>query len=138
MPSLSPAIVLIPVIAFVLPRIRAPTETPLTRLLPPGKQAIRIPKFLVRGNQKLQTVEALLLSLQEPLRLPEIELLARDSDQGEPETAIVIKQTVEIVLAECVAAAHMAEEAWIVDLKVYQSVSSVFRGREGLAKQSPR
>ena len=54
-----PAMVLIPVIAFVLSRIRAPTDPPRTRLLSPGQQGMRIRKPLVRGSRELQAVEAL-------------------------------------------------------------------------------
>lgn len=130
--------VLILMITFVFPGILAPSDASLTRLLPPGKQEMRISKHLMRGTGDLQTVEALLLSLQEPLHIPEMDLLARDLDKTESETTIVTKQTVGIALVECFAAAQMAEEAWIVDPKMYQSLDPVFRGPEGLAKQSLR
>ena len=69
-------IVLISIIAFVLLRIRAPTETLYTRLPLAGKEETRSPTPLVRGCRELQIVEALLLYLQEHFRLPKMELLA--------------------------------------------------------------
>ena len=132
------AMVLIPIITFVLPRILAPTDPSLIGLLPPGKQEMRISKHLARGIEDLETVEALLLSLQKPLHIPEINLVTRDLVKSESETTIVIEQTVEVALVECFAAAKRAEEAWIVGPTVYQSLDPVFRGPEGLAKQTLR
>ena len=133
-----PAFVFIPLIAFLLPKMWVPRDAPPTRLLPPGRQEMRIPELLARANEELRAVEALLLSLQEPLRLPEMELLARDLDKTESETIDITQQTVKIALVECFAAAHRAEEAKIFDPKVYQSLDPVFRSLESLAKQSLR
>lgn len=132
------AMVLILMITFVLPRILVPTDPSLPLLLPPGKQELRIPRHLAGGIGALETVEALLLSLQEPLHIPELNSVARDLDKSESETTIVIEQTVEVALVECFAAAQRAEEAWIVGPTVYQSLDLVFRGPEGLAKQTLR
>lgn len=132
------AMVLILMITFVLPRILVPTDPSLTLLLPPGKQELRIPRLLAGGIGDLETVEALLLSLQEPLHIPEMNSVARDLDKSESETTIVIEQTVEVALVECFAAAQRAEKAWIVGPTVYQSLDLVFRGPEGLAKQTLR
>lgn len=130
--------VLILMITFVLPRILVPDDPSLTWLLPPGKQEMRISRHLTGGIEDLETVEALLLSLQEPLHIPEMNLIARDLDKSESETTIVIEQTVEVALVECFAAAQRAEEAWIVGPTVYQSLDPVFRGPEDLAKQTLR
>ena len=51
---------------------------------------------------------------------------------------MITKQTVGIPLVAYFAAARMPKDAGIVDPTVYQSLGPVFRGPEGLAKQSLR
>ena len=134
------AMVLILMITFILLRILAPTDNTslTTRSLPPGKQQTRIANHLIRGTEDLKTAEALLLALHEPLRIPELSLLARDLDKTESETSIVAKQTVEIALVECFAAARAAEKAWIANANAYRGLDPVFRASEALAMQSLR